>query len=48
MAYANRTAPYIVSYVTYAMVYCALALGLHLALRVGRGTAVRPTAPKSS
>jgi hypothetical protein len=48
VAYADRTAPYLVSYVTYAMVYCALALGLHLALRAGRAAAIRPAAPKSS
>lgn len=42
MAYADRTAPYLLSYVTYTVIYSGLALGLHLALRVGRGTSIRP------
>lgn len=48
VAYADRTAPYLLSYVAYTMIYSSLALGLHLALKVGRGTAIRPPSPKSS
>ena len=42
VAYANRTAPYLLSYVAYTMIYSGLALSLHCALRAGRGTAIRP------
>jgi hypothetical protein len=48
MAYTDRTTPYLLSYVAYTVIYSGLALGLHLVLRGARGTAIRPTAPKSS